>query len=120
MTKLTENKLLLIEQCLLKCWNIKTSSRWTPENPYKGQCGVTSLVINDLFGGNILRTEVEGQWHFYNRIEGERYDFTRKQFNFEIYYQDIESNREEAFADTDECQYSTLKKLMYQKYTQHL
>jgi len=116
MTKLTDNKLLLIEQCLLKCWSIKTSSKWTPENPYKGQCGVTALVINDLFGGNILRTEVEGQWHFYNRIEGERYDFTSKQFNSDIDYQDIESNREEAFADTNEFQYSTLKTTMMQEY----
>ncbi len=107
---------MLMEQYLLKSWSIETSSKWTADNPYRGQCGVTALVINDLLGGNILRTEVEGQWHFYNRIDSERYDFTSKQFNFEIDYQDIESNRDEAFADTNEFQYSTLKKAMEQQY----
>ncbi len=120
MTESTADNLMLIEQYLLKCWSIETSSKWTTDNPYRGQCGVTALVINDLSGGNILKTKVEGQWHFYNQIEGKRYDFTKKQFAFEINYQDIESNREEAFADTNEYQYSTLKKLIYQKYTQHL
>lgn len=116
MTKLTDNKLLLIEQCLLKYWSIKTSSKWTAENPYKGQCGVTALVINDLFGGNILKTEVEEQWHFYNLIDGKRHDFTSKQFNFEINYQDIESDRDEALADTNEFQYSTLKESIKQEF----
>lgn len=115
MKKISEDIITQIEQYLLKCWSIKTSSKWTPENPYKGQCGVNSLVINDLFGGKILKTEMEGQWHFYNQIEGKRYDFTKKQFAFEINYQDIESNREEAFADTNEFQYSTLKKSINQK-----
>jgi len=116
MTKLSDDLINQIEQYLLKCWSLKTSSKWTLENPYKGQCGVTALVINDLFGGNILKTEVEGQWHFYNRIDGECYDFTSKQFNSDIDYQDIESNREEAFADTNEFQYSTLKTTMMQEY----
>lgn len=116
MTELTENKLLQIEKYLLKCWSLKTSSKWSAENPYRGQCGVTALVINDLFGGEILKTEVEGQWHFYNQINGKRYDFTSKQFNFKINYRDIESDRDEALADTNEFQYSTLKESIKQEF----
>lgn len=120
MSKLSEDIIIQTEQCLLRCWSINTSSKWTLENPYKGQCGVTSLVINDLFGGKILKTKVEGQWHFYNQLEGKRYDFTDQQFDFKIDYQDVESNREEAFADTNEFQYSTLKELIAEKFNQHL
>lgn len=116
MTELTEDNLMLMEQYLLKCWSLKTSSKWSAENPYRGQCGVTALVVNDLFGGEILKTEVDGQWHFYNLIDEKRYDFTSKQFNFEINYQDIESDRDEALADTNEFQYSTLKESIKQEF----
>ena len=107
MTELSDN-LIRIEQFLLNCWSIKTSSKWTPQNPYKGQCGVTALVIQNILGGEILKTEVDNQWHFYNRIEGIRYDFTKLQFNYDLNYQDIVSTRIEAFADTNEYQYSAL------------
>ncbi len=105
-----------VENCLLKCWNTKTSSKWTPDNPYSGQCGVTALVINDLFGGCILKTMVDNQWHYYNKIKGQRCDFTSKQFSFELDYQDIASNRDEAFLDTNEVQYKELKGLMEKEF----
>lgn len=101
-----------IEKCLIKCWSIKTSSKWTKENPYKGQCGVTAIVINDLVGGKILKTRVGNQWHYYNLINGERKDYTSKQFDQVLDYQDIESSWEEAFSDTNEFQYKELKGLM--------
>jgi hypothetical protein len=42
-------------------------------------------------------------------IAGERHDFTEAQFDAPIAYEDIASNREEAFADTNQAQYSHLK-----------
>ena len=36
-----------------------------------------SLLIHDIFGGEILKTHKKKGWHFYNRINGERIDFTR-------------------------------------------
>jgi len=102
----------VIENHLLTCWSIKTSSKWTIENPYRGQCGVTAVVIYELFGGEILKTRVDEQWHYYNRIEVERIDFTKKQFAREIDYADIHSNRDEAFSDTNESQYQHLKRSM--------
>ncbi len=101
-----------IENYLIKCWSIKTSSKWTAENPYRGQCGVTAMVINELFGGTILKTRVGEQWHYYNSISGQRFDFTRKQFDYDLVYQDIASSSDEAFTDTNEFQYRELKQLL--------
>lgn len=33
-----------------------------------------SVLINDVFGGEIVRTHTRRGWHFYNRINGERVD----------------------------------------------
>ena len=96
----------IILEVLKKFWSLESSSVWTEENPAKGQCGVTSLVINDHFGGEILKTKLpDGQRHFYNSIDGKRFDFTSSQFESEIEYLDMPSNREEAFEDTNKEQY---------------
>ncbi|WP_033717952.1 YunG family protein [Bacillus cereus] len=98
-----------IYDMLTKSWSIETSSKWTSENPVKGQCGVTALVVQDLYGGEIKKTKVGGVWHFYNLIDGKVLDFTETQFNEELNYMDVKSNREEAFADTNDKQYDILK-----------
>ena len=54
-------------QQLRRSWSIETSSGWQPGNPASGQCGVTALVVHDKLGGEILKTDVNGAWHFYNR-----------------------------------------------------
>ena len=95
-------KIKRIYEALIKSWSIKTSSKWTIENPAKGQCGVTALVAQDIYGGEIKKTKVREVWHFYNCIAGQRFDFTETQFNERLNYLDAESNREEAFADTNE------------------
>jgi len=94
---------------LRECWSTETSGHWLPENPARGQCNVTSLVMQDLFGGEILKTEAPGGWHFYNCIDGKRYDLTASQFTAPIPYADIESSRAEALAGTRLERYSTLK-----------
>ncbi|EEM96885.1 hypothetical protein ACFVXR_08935 [Bacillus thuringiensis] len=99
-----------IYEALIRSWSIETSSKWTIENPAKGQCGVTALVVQDIYGGEIKKTKAREAWHFYNFIDGQRFDFTEAQFNKKLNYMDIGSNREEAFADTNEKQYSMLKK----------
>jgi hypothetical protein len=38
---------------------------------------VISLLIHDIFGGEILKTHKKNGWHFYNRIDGERVDFSK-------------------------------------------
>ena len=94
---------------LRESWSLETSSQWSPENPTRGQCNVTSLVVNDLYGGEIAKTETPGGWHFYNRVDGERYDLTASQFAAPINYADIPSTRSEALAGSTPQRYLALK-----------
>ncbi|WP_246942822.1 YunG family protein [Bacillus pinisoli] len=105
-----EATLKQLQESLIKSWSKNSSSKWTKDNPAKGQCGVTALVVNDLLGGQISKTLLDEGWHFYNKINGDRYDFTVSQFNEDIRYMDIPSNREEAFLDTNQKQYDYLIK----------
>lgn len=52
------------------------------ECPAKGHCAVTALVIQDLFGGDIIRAVIPGLGsHYWNRIAGMgEVDLTREQF----------------------------------------
>ncbi|MEC1451067.1 hypothetical protein P9D59_05990 [Bacillus haynesii] len=98
-----------IMKALYKSWSSDSSSKWSQDNPAKGQCGVTALVVNDILGGEIRKTKLPEGWHFYNFINGKRYDLTVSQFKEDILYMDISSNRNEAFSDTNEKQYNYLK-----------
>ncbi|MEM8664456.1 MAG: hypothetical protein AAGF49_10085 [Pseudomonadota bacterium] len=89
-------------------WSLASSTLWRADNPAAGQCGVSALVAQDHLGGDILKTRYGSIWHFYNRIDGERVDFTKAQFDAPITYDDIPSNRDEAFADTNAEQYAVL------------
>lgn len=95
---------------LKEAWSSGTSTKWTEQNPASGQCSVTSLVVQDLFGGEILKTHVPGGAHFYNRIDGERLDLTSSQFDQSIPFDDTLSSRAEALADTSLEQYFLLRR----------
>jgi hypothetical protein len=104
-----------IRQALEQSWSEKTSVCYNPESaPLSyGQCAPTAIVVFETFGGEILRTEVP-KWdgslirHFYNRIDGQRHDFTGDQFNIpddpdywgEFIYKDILSSVAEAASET--------------------
>jgi hypothetical protein len=107
---MTAGSALLVDfyQQLRRSWSIE-SSRWQPDNPACGQCGVTALVVHDKLGGEILKTDVNGAGHFYNRIDGRRVDLTMSQFDSPIGYDDIPSNRDEALGDCSQQQYELLK-----------
>lgn len=59
---------------------------WHADNPARGQCGVTALVLNDLLGGDLVLGEVRvaGERtgvHYWNRFgAGVEVDLTRDQF----------------------------------------
>ncbi len=65
-------------------WTPETSSDpsgWSPDNRAWGQCAVTALVVQDRFGGVLLRTVNEGASHYWNRLpNGDEVDLTRDQF----------------------------------------
>jgi hypothetical protein len=106
------SKIERIRKALFKSWSIDSSSKWVPDNPARGQCSVTALVVNDLLGGEILKTRLPEGWHFYNRIDGKRVDFTESQFDGPIEYMDILSDRDEALTDTSTVQYERLKRAL--------
>ena len=60
---------------------------WRPDNPARGQCGVTALVVHDLFGGELILGEVlvDGARtgsHYWNRLpDGTEVDLTAEQFH---------------------------------------
>jgi len=77
-------------------WSLATARQWTAENPAAGQCNVTAILVHELFGGELLKTCLPEGDHFYNRIAGQRYDFTDSQFSQPIFYSDILTTRSEA------------------------
>jgi hypothetical protein len=77
-----------LAQILEKAWDASTTSdpdNWSCNNRAWGQCAVTSLIVNDYFGGNIVWAEAslpDGRRisHYFNSIEAKAIDLTRKQF----------------------------------------
>ncbi|MBC9177518.1 hypothetical protein IBL25_11265 [Roseomonas ludipueritiae] len=90
------------------CWSTDSASTYSPANPACGQCSVTALVAQDHLGGAIAKTRVGDAWHFYNLIDGERFDFTASQFERPIVYDDTPSGRDDALTDTTQKQYAAL------------
>ncbi|WP_315731778.1 MULTISPECIES: isochorismatase family protein [unclassified Bradyrhizobium] len=98
-----------IQGILRRSWSLATSSKWTMQNPAAGQCNVTSLLVHELFGGDLLKTPLLQGDHFYNRIEGVRYDFTESQFDQPITYSDIPADRAEAEKGATSTQLAALR-----------
>lgn len=99
-------------QRLSAAWSKETATMWTRENPARGQCSVTALVVHDVFGGRILKTRVGSAPHFYNLIGGNRIDLTSSQFEHPIVYEDLAASRDDAFSDTTVEQYQALRRAL--------
>lgn len=78
-----------IEAAIRASWNLDTAEvddGWTSDNPSRGQCDITSLIVHDIFGGELLAAEVfrngrQVEWHMWNRLPGGlEVDLTRDQF----------------------------------------
>jgi Domain of unknown function (DUF4338) len=55
-------------------------------NPAWGQCAVTALIVQDAFGGELLRSTIGGIAHYWNRLDdGSEIDLTRIQFGPNAY-----------------------------------
>ncbi len=103
---MTPNDLLPVIQDL---WSEETCAEWQPDLPCFGQGAVTALAIHDLCGGQIVKTECPSGWHYYNIVEGERYDLTKDQFTEELGYSDDPVERDEAMAAAGEKHYLAMK-----------
>lgn len=72
-------------ELIRRAWCRETSScpdEWSRENPARGQCAVTALILQDLTGGGqLLRAEVNGESHYWLLTEdGVELDMTLCQF----------------------------------------
>lgn len=67
---------------LRRAWarDTSTDSEWSGQCPSRGQCAVTALVVQDYLGGRLLRADVEGISHYWNRVANTDIDLTRDQF----------------------------------------
>ncbi|MEO0714602.1 MAG: hypothetical protein AAFY37_11880, partial [Pseudomonadota bacterium] len=108
-----------VRSALEKAWSLDTAQQWSQENPANGQCNVTSAVIHDLFGGEVLRTRIETIWHYYNQMDGKRCDLTDSQFTrpgarfaAPNPYEDQLTDRHAAMQGIPQREYDTLRKAL--------
>ena len=99
----------VVYEALKGSLELESDRKLTPDNRPIGQDSLISLLIHDIFGGEILKTHKRKNWHFYNRIEGERVDFTGSEVKFdrEAIFEDIPSTPDETYDYIDQTDYTT-------------
>jgi hypothetical protein len=99
----------VVYEALKGSLELESNRKLTPDNRPIGQDSLISLLIHDIFGGEILKTHKRKNWHFYNRIEGERVDFTGSEVKFDrdAIFEDIPSTPDETYDYIDQTDYTT-------------
>jgi len=80
-----EVKLEALKEKLLSAWCAGTAGDdWDPNCPSLNQGTVTALVVQDHFGGDMLRCSMpDGGGHYWNRLpDGTELDLTEAQFDY--------------------------------------
>ncbi len=104
-----------MQKVLLECYSKnlcypKVQEGWSEFNKCFGMCAITSLVINDYFGGDICKIHVDGICHYFNLVEDKIIDLTSSQFNHEIDYKDYQIvDRQKLLTDDTKNRYNILK-----------
>lgn len=75
-----------LDDLLRICYSNKTcypncKDNWCTTNKTLGHCAITSLIVNDYFGGKIAKCDVNGISHYFNIIDNKIIDLTKEQFN---------------------------------------
>ena len=117
-----------LKQLLVQAWRKETCSprlrdKWNEENPSLGQCAITALIVNDFFGGKIMRCMASSGSHYYNIIDDERIDLTVDQFLDEIpqYENGEERTREYLLSNEDtNNRYLLLNKNLQELIKEHM
>ena len=111
---------MVVHHALEKSWEVAYNTQRTRyHNTVKGMDRITSLLVYDIFGGDILKTPTKNGWHFYNRIEGKRIDFTNVQKIKSIddtVVEDIPCSPVELFQTFEEEEYESLAVLFIRAY----
>jgi hypothetical protein len=101
---------MVVQEALKNSSALDINPGQIPNNPADCQDSVISLLIHDIFGGEILKTRKKKGWHFYNRIDGERIDFTRSELGKSTddnSFEDIPSTPDETYTYFEEEDYSS-------------
>ena len=71
----------LYKLLLEKGWTEETcfDAVWNPDNPCIGQSPATALLVQKIFGGEIVRYTWKGRIHYFNRINGNNFDLTSQE-----------------------------------------
>lgn len=100
-----------IQELLLDCYSKEDNLDESNEI-----CAITSLIINDYFGGVILKNNKDGISHYYNLIENEIIDLTPGEFNCDINYENYQIvDRQEILTEEIKNGYNILKKKIINK-----
>lgn len=98
-----------IKEILLECYS-EVKFKWNDDNKYFEMCAIISLIINDYFGGNICKVNVDGISHYFNLIEDKIIDLTSDQFDFDIDYKNHQIvDREKILTGDTKDRYNVLK-----------
>lgn len=71
---------------LRSAWSADTAypscqSEWDKDDPSYGQCATTSMIVYDLFGGEIRKiVNADRSTHYFNFVDGKVIDLTSEQF----------------------------------------
>jgi hypothetical protein len=101
---------MVVRKALKRTWAFDKIPERTPNNSTDDLSSVTSQLIHDIFGGEILKTRNNKGWHFYNRINGERIDFTilrRSKSSKKFQFEDLPSTPYETYKYFEPEDYST-------------
>ena len=104
-----------IKNVLLECYSKdlcypKVQNEWNDKNKCFGMCAITSLIVNDYFGGDICKIHVDGISHYFNLVEDKIIDLTSSQFNHEVDYKDYQIiDRQKILTDDTKTRYHILK-----------
>ena len=94
----------------------KVKNDWNENNKCFGMCAITSLIINDYFGGDICKIHVDEISHYFNLIDDKIIDLTSSQFNHDIEYKDYQIiDKEKILTDDTETRYNILKTKLIKK-----
>lgn len=102
---LSLNKYRKFKKALHVSWSAETAYRkdapnWSLKNPAVGQCAITALLFQEMFGGKIYSGVSDtGIYHYWNKCFGIKFDLTKQQFSQKYTFKNVkEWNREELLA----------------------
>ena len=110
-----------IKKALLECYSknmcyYKVQDNWNENNKCLGMCAITSLIINDYFGGDICKMHIDDISHYFNLIDNKIVDLTSSQFNDEINYDDYQIiDRNKILTEDTKQRYNKLKSKLINK-----